>query len=295
MKMKTNKRLSVSKKETLAGIAIFLPFLAGFVVFYVAPFLISLCYTMTSGVNELSFVGFKNYKDVFLSKAFRLAVKNTLKFIAIGVPLIMAVSSVVSLLLHKSFKGARWYKTAFLFPLVVPIASTVMVFQVFFAYSGVANSVFKSVGLASVNWLNSDAAFYILVGLYIWKNVGYNIVLLLAGLGGIPNDFYEVSALEGANRFQTFRYITIPLMMPTFFFVFVISIINSFKSFREAYLLSGTLPHTSIYMLQHYMNNNFQNLNYQRLSVAAFLTFLVIFVFIFILFLLRRKSDDYEL
>ncbi|MFZ2539717.1 MAG: sugar ABC transporter permease, partial [Oscillospiraceae bacterium] len=99
----------------------------------------------------------------------------------------------------------------------------------------------------------------------------------------------------GATKRQAFQQVTIPIMAPTFFFVFVISIVNSFKCFREAFLISGNMPHKSIYMLQHFMNNNFSNLNYQRLSVAALLIFLVIFAFIFILFKIRKKAGDVQL
>ena len=97
--------------------------------------------------------------------------------------------------------------------------------------------------------------------------------------------------MDGAGRKAMLLRITLPLMVPTFFFVFVISIINSFKSFREAFLLGGSHPHESIYMLQHFFNNNFQNLNYQRLSVAALLVFVIIFTFVFFLYLAKRRLE----
>lgn len=285
----------VKRRENAVGFLFTVPFLVGFIIFFIAPFLVSVKYTFTFGTSGLNFVGFDNYIDVFHAEAFRLAAYNTLRFIALGVPGIMVVAMAFSLMLQSRFGGSSWFRSVFLFPMVVPIASTVMVFQIFFAYSGILNSLIQKLGLAGPDWINSEAAFYILIFLYIWKNCGYNIVLLLSGINSIPPDFYEVAQLEGANRWKQFRYITMPLMMPTFFFVFVVSIINSFKSFREAYLLSGTMPHSSIYMLQHFMNNNFSSLNYQRLSVAALLIFTVIFVCIFILFYLRKKSGDIQL
>ena len=120
-------------------------------------------------------------------------------------------------------------------------------------------------------------------------------MLFLAGLNSIPKDFYEAASLDGATGWNSFRYITAPILIPNFFFIFVISIINSFKSFREAFLLGGTMPHKSIYMLQHFMNNNFSNLNYQRLSVAALIVFIVIFGCVFLLFRLKGKAGTVEL
>ena len=289
------KNLTMKQRNTLSGLAFVSVFLIGFIIFFIIPFIVSIMYTFTFGTGGTVFVGFDNYVRVITSEAFSLAAYNTGRFLLIGVPLIMAVSTVFSLLLQARLGGSSVYRSIFLYPMVVPIASTVMVFQVIFANSGILNTVLARFDIYGIRWIDSEYAFYILVALYIWKNCGYNIVLLLSGLNAIPEDFYEVAKLEGASSFQQFRYITLPIMMPTFFFVFIISIVNSFKSFREAFLLSGTRPHSSIYMLQHYMNNNFSYLNYQNLSVAAFLVFLVIFVCIFFMFMSRRKSGDIQL
>ena len=112
--------------------------------------------------------------------------------------------------------------------------------------------------------------------LYLWKSTGYAVVLLLAGLMAIPPDHYAVAQVEGAGRWQAFRYITMPQMWYALFIAFVFSLINAFKCFREIFLVGGEHPHPSVYMLQHFINNSFENLNYQRLSVASVLLFLVL-------------------
>lgn len=287
--------MTIKRKEALTGILFASPFLAGFLVFFVVPFLVSIFYTFTFGTGGTNFVGFANYADVLRSGAFQLAAWNTFRFILVGVPLIMGMSLIFSLVLFKKFAGASFFRSIFLYPLVVPIASTVMVFQVFLSESGILNTLLDRAGLPMQDWLQSDKAFYVLIFLYVWKNCGYNIVLMLAGLNSIPLDYYEVANLEGATTWQSFRYITAPILVPNFFFVFIISIINSFKSFREAYLLCNDMPAPSIYMLQHFMNNNFQNLNYQRLSVAALLVFIVIFVFVFLMFRMKKKVGTTEI
>ena len=288
-------KLTMRGRERLQGYGFVSIFLVGFIVFFIVPFIVSITYTFTFGTAGTTFVGFANYERVVQSSAFKLAAYNTGRFLLMGVPLIMIFSTVLSLLLQSRFGGSSVFRSIFLYPMVVPIASTVMVFQVIFADSGILNTILANFEIHGIRWIDSSYAFYILIFLYIWKNCGYNIVLILSGLNAIPSDFYEVARLEGAGSVQQFRYITMPIMMPTFFFVFIISIVNSFKSFREAYLLSGTRPDDSIYMLQHYMNNNFSNLNYQNLSVAAFMVFIIIFACIFVMFQLRRKGGDYEL
>lgn len=288
MKMRT--------KDTMVGLLLATPFFVGFIAFFAAPFVISIVYTFTFGTGAGKFVGLKNYQEVISSKAFQLAAYNTIRFIAIGVPLIMSIAFILSLVLKRKFGGSSFFRSVFLFPLVLPVASTVMVFQVVFAETGIMNTIYLSLNLPVKDWLSSDSAFAILVFLYVWKNCGYNIVLLLSGLNAIPEDFYEAARMEGANFWHCFKSITMPIMMPTVFFVFVISIVNSFKSFREAFLLGGAMPRSkSIYMLQHFMNNNFSNLNYQRLSAAALLVFLIIFSLIFVLFRLRKKAGDVQL
>lgn len=127
--------------------------------------------------------------------------------------------------------------------------------------------------------------------LYVCKSFGYNTVLYLAGLNGIPTDYYRMADLEGATSGQKLRYITLPLMVPTFFFVFVISVINCFRSYREAFLLAGEHPHESVYMLQHFLSNNFKNLNYQRLSVAAVCLFALVAVLCAVLYRGAREEE----
>lgn len=287
--------MKIKHRDKLTGTLFFLPFFIGFVVFYIAPFIVSFGKSFTFGVGRTKFVGLSNYTDVLGSEAFQLASYNTARFIGIGVPLIMLLSTIFALMLQKKFYGSSLFRSIFLLPLVVPVASTVMVIQIIFADNGIINAALAASGISVSSWLHSDRAFAVLVLLYIWKNCGYNMVLVLSGLSAIPNDFYEAADSEGATSFQKFTKITLPIMMPTFFFVFVISIVNSFKSFREAFLIGGDRPHKSIYMLQHFMNNNFANLNYQRLSVAAFILFFVIFMLVFILFQFRRKAGDVEL
>lgn len=139
--------MKLQKKESLWGFLFTAPFLGGFCLFFLIPFGISLWYTVTSGVGAVRFVGLENYLSMLGSKAFRLAAGNTFRFIGVGVPLIMALSFLLSLGLYQKFRGARFFRSALLYPMVVPIASTVMFFQVMFADQGVVNHLCSALHL----------------------------------------------------------------------------------------------------------------------------------------------------
>lgn len=283
--------MKLKTRYSLTGLSFTLPFLAGFALLYLIPFVWSIQRTLTAGAGGARFVGLWNYADLFRSAAFRLAAGNTFRFIVIGVPLLMALSFALALALYRKFRGASFFRSVFLLPMVIPVASVVTVVQAFFGDGGLMNRLLDALGLPIGSWLNSSRAFPLLIGLYIWKNCGYNMVLFLAGLAAIPQDYADAAACEGASGGYILRHITLPLMVPNFFFVFVISVINAFKSFREAYLLGGFMPHESIYMLQHFINNNFMNLNYPRLCTAALLVFSVIFLLVLLLFYVKRKHE----
>lgn len=268
------------------------PVLAGLTVFFAVPFAITLWYSVTFGVGGASFVGLSNYAKVFRSSAFRLAAANTLRFLLVGVPLIMVLGFAIALLLQRKFAGTKLFRSVLLFPMVLPVASVVMVVDVFFAQYGIVNGWLESLGLPLTDWMNSPRAFWVLIGLYVWKNCGYNVILMLAGLNMIPTELYQTADIEGASGWQKFTRITLPMVWPSLFFVFVMSVINSFKSYREAFLLGGKHPHDSIYLLQHFLNNNFENLNYQRLSVAAVMLFAIIFALVALFYALQNRYGE---
>ena len=295
--IKSNRRLNrkLRRKESFIGFLFCLPSSIGMILFFFVPFGVCVYMSLAENLNLSKFVGFKNYIDILGSEAFRLAAWNTFKFNFTAVPLIMAVSLSVALLLYKKLKGYNFFRTVFIFPLVLPVASVVLFFQIIFSETGMINNILGFFNVAPVNWVNSSNSFVMLLTLYLWKNSGYNIILFLSALNSIPKEYYEASGIDGASALTQLRKITLPLIIPYMFFILVISFINSFKSFREAFILFGAHPNQSIYMIQHFMNNNFQNLNYLRLAVGAIMIFMVIFLLVLLLFGLRKKAGDIEL
>ena len=289
--MKDRRQLLETRKK-LAGISLAAPILLGTFLFFLLPFAICVRYSFTFGVGGAFFAGFENYKDVFSSYAFRLAAANTLRFLAVGVTLNIALSFFTALVIKKGLAGSRLFRYILLLPLVLPIASVVMVVQVFFADAGIINHWLASMGVPLAQWLEGPNAFYVLLGLYLWKSFGYTVILLLSGLNVIPEEFYQTAAIEGAGSVQKLVSITLPMMAPHFFLAVVMGIVNAFKSYREAFLLGGKHPHDSIYMIQHFLNNNFENLNYQRLSVAAIMLFLVLLLLLCGLYILQNRYKE---
>ena len=139
--------------------------------------------------------------------------------------------------------------------------------------------------------MNSSAAFWVLVGTYIWKNAGYDMVLWMAGLDGISENLYEAARVDGAGAWKSFCYITVPSLLPTLGMVAIISLLNSFKVFREAYLVAGAYPHDSIYILQHLFNNWFVNMDIGRLCAAAVLLCIVLLVVILLIQKFLQTDD----
>ena len=283
-------RFSLKTKDAITGFLFTFPALAGLAAFFVVPFGITMKMSLTESMGSSKFVGLKNYSDVLKSAAFKLAAKNTFKFFGVALPCILILSLLIALLLFRNLKKYDIFRTFFVFPLVLPVSSVVLFFQIVFSDLGVVNGVLENLGLHAADW-TGEQAFWVLLILYLWKNTGYNVVLFLAALNSVPPDLYEAAALDGAGWWKKLTRITLPMIAPHTRFILVISIVNLFKSFREAYILFGDHPDQSIYMIQHFMNNNFINLNYIRLSVGAALVFLVIFVLVGLLLTLRDKDE----
>jgi multiple sugar transport system permease protein len=273
------------------GFAFVLPGLLGFCVFFIVPFCLSLAYAFMDKPTGGSFAGFSNFTNLFTNRAYLRGLVNTLRFIGISVPLNMAFSLGIAMLVNQLKKGRELVSLIFLIPLVIPSGSMVFFWKTLFSYDGALNGFISLLGIAKINWLDSTLALPVMILIFLWKNCGYNMVLFLAGLGNIPKEYYEAAWMDNASSLQIFLHITLPCLLPTAVLALIMSIINSFKIFREIYLITGSYPQESIYTLQHFMNNMFVSLNYPRLTSAT--TILVCVIVLFTQFLLRleRKAE----
>lgn len=255
-------------KRKYTGIYFVLPGFAGMLLFYLIPFLDVMRRSVYAALGD-GFVGLANYRAVFTNEAFRLAAKNTGRFLLTCIPILLVLSLLVALGIRELCR-LTWLKNLYLIPFVIPSATTVLLWQLLLERKGVLNGMLGGI-TEPVDWMNGRAAFGVLVCCYIWKNLGYHVVLWLAGLHDVPKEILEAASMDGAGRREILLHILLPYLRPVTFMIVVIAIVNSFKVFREAWMLAGSYPHENIYLLQHLFHNWFLELSMDKLAAGAML------------------------
>lgn len=294
---KTNERHShltpaerrEKRKERLVSLAFVSPSLLGILIFFVLPFFVVIYYAFVNNPVLHEFVGFDNFRNLFQNQSFRLAAKNTAIFSLISVPSAVIGSLLLACMLSQKIPLRSQIRTFMLSPLMVPVASIVLIWQVIFSNNGALNDFLALFGVEKIDWMKSEFNRYVVVLLFLWKNVGYDMILFLAALSNVPTDIQEMAMLEGAGSVRIFFQIKLRYIFPTILFVTILSLINSMKIFREVYLLTGKYPYDGLYLLQHFMNNTFESMDYQKLSAAALVMAAVMVVIIGLLFLVDNK------
>lgn len=257
-----------SKKESWIPWVLLAPSLTGVGIFILIPFADVVRRSFFNAVGS-EFVGLENYRGVLENEAFRLAAGNTVRFLIVCLPLLLGSSLFFGILLLNTGRKSGILKSGFLLPMAVPAGSVVLFWQLFFDQGGILNEALQKFGVHGPDYMNTPKAFGVLVVVYIWKNLGYDMILWLSGLLGIPDSLYEAARMDGADSLKCFWHITCPLLIPTAFLTGILSLVNAFKVFREAYMIAGNYPHDSIYMLQHLFNNWFLKLDMQKMTAAA--------------------------
>lgn len=266
--------------------------LAGFCLFYLVPFIVSFFYSIVDNPINGVFCGLQNYKELFENQYFLRGLKNTAMFMAISIPLNMALSLGVALIIHNMKRYPKFFSLIFLIPLAIPSATSAFFWESFFGLHGTLNKFLSMFGIAGMDWFDSKYSMTVMVIIFIWKNIGYNMALFLSGLSSIPEQYYEYADVEGAGTWWKFRHITWVYLTPTTFLVLIMTFVNSFKVFKEIYLITGEYPPEGLYVLQHYMNNMFLSLNYSKLASAVYILTIVIVLFVACLFRTERKLSE---
>ncbi len=268
------------------------PSFVGVLLFFFLPLIMLFVTSFQASPTNAKFVGLRNYERVITNPAFIEASENTLVFALISVPLAVILALFIAMLLNSGLPGKSLFRSFLLNPMMVPVASVVLIWQVFFSYNGVINGIAEhlSDSFQKIDWLKSEYAFVVVVLLFLWKNLGYNMVLFLAALNSIPHEILESAEMDGAGPVKRFFAIKLHYLSPTIFFVGIMSLINSFKIFREVYLLTGDYPN-KLYFLQHFMNNKFTQLDYSMLSSGAIVMCIVMIIIVGGLFFAESKFD----
>ena len=266
-----------------------LPGLIGLVLFYVVPFFGGMYYSVTDGSYRNEFVGVANYISVFNNPMFRLGLKNTMFFSAVCTPIVWVSAFFIAMLLNRIKPRGAFFRSSVILPYFMPSCAILMVWLVLFDYGGFANRFLEAVGTDRIDWLAGSAMRVPVILLFVWKNLGLAVVIFLAAMQSVPEPLYEYARIEGAGFFRQAWHVTLPLIVPSAFLVFILCWINSFKIFREVYFISGAYPDEAVYTLQHYMNNLFADLNYQKVTTAAYIFAAIVFVIFGIIYIVQRR------
>jgi len=313
MKPIINKEIAKNKKSKLnkslvAGLMFTSPVILGYIIFVLAPLLMTITFSFTDfsiGALSTKFVGIQNYKEMFEGKDifFFPAVKATFKYVFLSVPLGIAFSILFAVLLNTKIKGRSFLRGLFYLPVVIPLASSSMIWMWMLEPNfGIVNKLLKAIGLPGSTWLSSDEtliASLILVSLWLCGN---NIVIFLAGLQNIPVQLYEALEVDGGNFWQKFIYITLPMLSPVIFFNTVLGFINGFQTFVQPYIMtSGSLqatmggPNSSGLLITLYIYQNaFRYLKMGSASAAAVLLFIVLLIITGFIFKIGKSYVYYE-
>lgn len=247
--------MNLSQRKSFLGFLFCLPLALGVLIVYGLPFCVTLFRSLQQ-VNQASIIGVANYVSLASNSAFLLALRNTLLFWVLALPCNVLLGLALASLCNRCF--LRHCKPFLVFPAMVPAACSIALLQVCFSadtYTAILTS--------------EIASPILIILLFLWKYLGYTVLILCAALCTIPAECIEAAAQCGANKWQIFWYIELPLLQPALAASFFFAFLNSFKIFREVYLLGGAYPNNSLYSLQHFLTNNFSNMNFARLAAAS--------------------------
>jgi multiple sugar transport system permease protein len=288
-------------KQALIGWSFALPFVLLFTVFFAGPILVAFITSFTDlrvtdirSPLSVNFVGIDNYLDVLGDPQFRKAAFNTAVFVIVGVPLTMGLGLLAAVALNQGIvKFRRVFRVGYYVPVVTSIVAIAVVWRLLLGTeTGLINGVLDQIGIEGPGWLTDKRyALPSLIVMAAWRNLGFSMIIFLAGLQGIPQTLYEAAAVDGASRWQMFRRITVPLLRPTMLFVAVITTIGYLQFFEEPFVMTQGGPLDSTLSVAFHAYNQFSFGNYGYTAAVSYLLFVVIAVISFLQFrLLRPKA-----
>ncbi|MBR6442830.1 MAG: sugar ABC transporter permease [Clostridia bacterium] len=267
-----------------------LPGLAGLLIFYVIPFVGGIWFSVTDGRVENAFVGIENYVAVWNNVMFQQGLRNTMELSVICAPLLFILSFVLAAGLHRIRPAGGFFRSSVLMPYLMPSSAILIIWLLWFDYGGPVNHLLTALGGSRVDWLTGIELRVPVVLMFLWKNLGFCLVIFLSALQSIPESLYEYATLEGASFMRQTFSITLPLVIPSAFLVAIMCFVSAFRIFKEIYFIAGAYPAEPLYTLQNYMSNMYNNLNYQYVTTAAYIFAIIVFVLFGLLFLSQRKA-----
>ena len=286
------KKILINNRQ---NILMFLPSLIGLVAFFIVPMIKTVYYSFTESMVNTTFVGIENYEKLLDNSAFLLAINNTVMFYIIALPLIIFLPFLLAILFNTKILLFRLFNTLTYICIIIPSASLMIFLNILFSSNGLLSEfIFSTMGYQTTNLFSTEFSFILLVILFLFKYGGINYLIYSVVISRIPNNQFEAARLDGASWFHLLKYIIFPYTIPTVIIISVLSILNSYKIYREAFLIGGYYPHDSIYLLQHFINNNFVNMNYTRLCCIATLILVIsISLFCLVIYIFKNVKRRY--
>jgi multiple sugar transport system permease protein len=285
------------QNDTPYAIAMLAPNIILFFIFMLFPIIWTLVMSLSKYdlITPMQFIGLDNYINIFKDEVALECLRNTMVFTFITVPVGMVISLILAVLLDSGIHLKKAYRAAFFLPSITSWVAIAVVWQwLFNPEFGLINYFLSFLGVPPIQWLTTSKLSLVSICIVcIWKNVGYSMMLFLAGLQSISNVYYEASDLDGASPLQKFIHITIPLLTPTTFFVFVTSIISAFQTFDVVNLMTKGGPGRSSSLLAHYLYQTaFKYMKMGYASALAYLLFFVIMIITIINMRFEKKSHE---
>lgn len=298
MRRKTTKR---EKKEWVAAYIFIAPLVIGIFVFYIYPFIQNFWFSFNdvNRFNISTFTGLENYKNLIKDKELYRTLGNTIKYVIITVPVGICLSILIATLLNAKIRGTSIYRTIYFLPSVTMSVAIALVWKwMYNGEFGILNNILGAFGIEGQNWLsNPKTALYMVMIVGIWMSVGYNMIILLAGMQGISKSYYEAAAIDGAGPVKRFFKITIPMLTPTIFFVMITSIIGGFQVFDTIYMMIGKTSlayestQTLVMMFYRYAFDYGQKGYAAAISIVIFAIIMLITIFQFVM---QKKWVNYD-
>ncbi len=295
-----NKRqLSLNARNTAIGMSFILPNFIGFFLFIMLPVLFSffLSFNEWDGFNEMTFVGLKNFGRIFKDSVFRAALWQTVVYVIFTVGITLVASLGLAVLLNQKLRGVNFFRSAVFFPHVASIVAVGVVWNAMLQKDfGPVNEFLRWIGITNPPGWTASTSWSIpsVIIVSVWQNMGYFMIVYIAALQDIPVSLYEASTIDGANKWQQFKRITLPMLTPAHFFVFMMLTINSFKIFSLIMVMTEGGPGTSTTMLSYYIyNQSFISWDYGKASAASMILFLIVATITVIQFRIEKKFNDF--
>lgn len=285
--------------DAVAGYVLVLPAMIGLVLFSLGPIVASglLSFTRWDGFTAPVWTGAENYSLLFSDPLFWTALRNTAYYTIGSVVPSVVLSLLLAVAVNQKIRGVVIFRTLFFLPVISPpVAIAILWGWLYNAQYGLIDAVLNRIGLSPIQWLSEPStAMPAIIIMSIWSGLGYNMVLFLAGLQGIPQELYDAAKIDGANRWVLFRHVTVPLLSPTTFFIMVLAMISAFQLFDYVYIMTNGGPmYSTMSIVLYIYQMAFQNFKMGYASALAYVLFVIIALVTFVQFRLQRRWVHYE-